>query len=369
MILRPYQTECATFLVERSRAFVIAPAGSGKTVIGAAACYRVLCPGDKVAWLANTREQVEQADTALKRVGIEDALVACIASQPDLTTYDIVVIDEAHHAPAATWHATIQTASKARHLWGLSATPWSDDKDRNVSVQQTFLEFIEIDREDVMAGGHLVPGLVKVIDIDKPRAYDEEMSARVQRELARRTRLFRNIPPHEHHRRIIWQMTQEHLREDPARNAAIVHTAKQEVRNNQIVIVLVGAIEHGEHLADEIGPSTACIHSKLPAKRRRELTQALKDGTLRCAVATSLLDEGADFPRASVLILAAGGRSATKTIQRAGRVMRPYEGKTCGVVYDFADRGLAFANAQWNARRRVYASLGYSIHDYSQSTE
>jgi superfamily II DNA or RNA helicase len=135
------------------------------------------------------------------------------------------------------------------------------------------------------------------------------------------------------------------------------------MQRGETVIVLVGAIEHGELLAEDIGPGAACIHSKLPAKRRRELTQALKDGTLKCAVATSLLDEGADFPRASVLILAAGGRSATKTIQRAGRVMRPYEGKTCGVVYDFADRGLAFANAQWKARRRVYASLGYAIQE------
>jgi superfamily II DNA or RNA helicase len=363
MILRAYQSECVQFLTDRPRGFVIAPAGSGKTVVGAAACHRVLRSGDRVAWLANTREQVEQADTALKRVGVNDALVACIAAQPDLTTYDIVVIDEAHHAPAATWHATIGTATKARHLWGLSATPWSDDKARNTSVQQTFLEFIEIDRADVMAGGHLVPGIVKVIDIDQPRAYDDELSEQVSREVARRTRVFRNLPEHEHRRRVIWQYTQEHLRENPARNAEIVYIAKQEVQRGQTVIVLVGSINHGEILADEIGPSAACIHSKLPTKYRRELIENLKDGTLRCAVATSLLDEGADFPRASVLILAAGGRSSTKTIQRAGRVMRPYEGKTCGIVYDFADRGLSFAHAQWKARFRVYEELGYEIFD------
>lgn len=367
MKLRPYQVEALDFLVDRPRAFVIAPAGSGKTVIGAAACAKVLRSGDRVAWLANTREQCAQAEVALQRAGVEDPMVACVAAQPDLSGYAIVVIDEAHHSPAATWKAMIDSSAKARHLWGLSATPWTDDKDRNTAVQQTFLEFIEIDRADVMAGGHLVPGHVHVLDIDWPRAYDDEIEPRVEREVLRRTRMFRAIPEHEHRRRVIWQYTSDHLRNNPERNAAIIQTAGMEMAKGETVIVLVGSIEHGEHLADEID-GAACIHSKLGAKKRRELTDALRDGSLKCAVATSLLDEGADFPRASVLILAAGGRSATKTIQRAGRVMRPHAGKTCGVVYDFADRGLTFAHAQWKARLRVYEDLGYVIHD-TQSDE
>ena len=367
MNLRPYQVEALDFLVDRSRAFVIAPAGSGKTVIGAAACAKVMRPGDRVAWLANTREQCAQAEAALQRAGVEEPMVACVAAQPDLSGYTIVVIDEAHHSPATTWRAMIDSSAKARHLWGLSATPWTDDKDRNTSVQQTFLEFIEIDRADVMAGGHLVPGHVHVLDIDWPRGYDGEIEPQVEREVLRRTRIFRAIPEHEHRRRVIWQYTSDHLRNDAARNAAIIRTAEQEMAKGETVIILVGSIEHGEYLAESI-VGAACIHSKLGAKKRKELTDALRDGSLKCAVATSLLDEGADFPRASVLILAAGGRSATKTIQRAGRVMRPHAGKTCGVVYDFADRGLTFAHAQWKARLRVYEDLGYVIHD-TQSDE
>lgn len=362
MNLRPYQVEAHDFLVERSRAFVIAPAGSGKTVIGAAACATAVRNAEAVLWLANTREQCAQAETALSRAGVRDFTVACVAGSPDdVSRYGIVVIDEAHHAPAATWRAVIEASANARHLWGLSATPWSDDKDRNASVQNTFLEFIEIDRADVMAGGHLVPGHVHVLDIDEPREYDEDLEPQVECEVFRRTRLFRKIPEHEHRRRVIWQYTSEHLRNDAARNAAIIHIAGQEVAKGETVIILVGSIDHGEHLAESI-VGAACIHSKLGAKKRRELTDALRDGTLKCAVATSLLDEGADFPRASVLILAAGGRSATKTIQRAGRVMRPHAGKTCGVVYDFADRGLTFAHAQWRARLRTYEDLGYVIH-------
>jgi len=46
--------------------------------------------------------------------------------------------------------------------------------------------------------------------------------------------------------------------------------------------------------------------------------------------------------------------------------MRPHKGKTEGVVYDFVDRGLAHAHAQWKARRRVYLELGYTINSDSQ---
>lgn len=365
MNLRPYQIEARDFLVERPRGFVIAPAGSGKTVIAASACASAVKMCERVAWLCNTREQCAQAEAALAKAQVPDFLVCCVAGAPaDLRPFAIVVIDEAHHAPAATWAAVVKASGHARHLWGLSATPWGDDEARNVSLQNAFLEFIEIDRDDVMAGGHLVPGHVHVLDFDWPREYDEEIEPRVEREVLRRKRMFRAIPEHEHRRRVIWQYTSDHLRNNASRNAAIIQIAGQEMAKGETVIVLVGSIEHGEHLADEI-VGAACIHSKLGTKKRRELTDALRDGSLKCAVATSLLDEGADFPRASVLILAAGGRSATKTIQRAGRVMRPHAGKTCGVVYDFADRGLTFANAQWIARLRTYKNLGYLIHGHS----
>jgi superfamily II DNA or RNA helicase len=60
-------------------------------------------------------------------------------------------------------------------------------------------------------------------------------------------------------------------------------------------------------------------------------------------------------------VLAAGGRSSGKIIQRAGRVMRPFPGKQKGIVYDFVDRGARFAQAQSRARRKVYQDLNYTI--------
>jgi superfamily II DNA or RNA helicase len=360
MILRPYQLEAVEFLTARRRAFLVSPAGSGKSLCGAAALAKAR--PEKYAWVANTKEQVDQAVDVLARVGMPAGLVCCMMARPDLSTYSHVVIDEAAHAPAAVWGSVIGTVRPEAVLWGLSATPFGDDENRNTFLKKKFEEFMFIEREEVMAGGHLVPGIVRPIDIDRPFEYDTEMRAELEAEIKRWKARYRFIADHEIRKRVQWQLTLKHLQNNAARNAAIVNIARSEMLQGESVLILVASIEHGEKLAEQI-ESAAMLHSKLPAKLRRQRVEDFRSGVLTCAVATSLADEGADIPRASVLLLAAGGRSATKAIQRTGRVMRPHKGKTEGVVYDFVDRGLAHAHAQWKARRRVYLELGYTLEE------
>jgi len=364
MNLRPYQQEAIEFLTARRRAFLVAPAGSGKTVMGAHAVAKAMPRG--FAWIGNTKEQVQQAEAALLAAGRTGGLVCCMMARPDLSNCDLVVIDESHHAPAAVWGSVIGSVRPDAVLWGLSATPFGDDEARNDFLKAKFEDFMFIDRDEVMAGGHLVSGRVIPIDIDRPFAYDAELKPAIEAECKRWKARYRFVPEYEIRKRVQWQMTQEHLQNNMARNAAIVNIAKSEIEAGEVVIILVASIEHGEKLVEQIGEQSAIITSKLPAKLRRQRVEDLRAGRLRCAVATSLLDEGADVPIASTLILAAGGRSPTKTIQRTGRVMRPHKDKMEGVVYDFVDHGLAFAHAQWKSRRRVYLQLGYTIDSDSQ---
>ena len=362
--LRPYQAAAVDWLGPRKRGMVVAPAGSGKTIVAAAAAARVLTRGQKALWVANTREQVDQAVKAISSTpgaaGVEWD-VECAAARPSAPLYDLIIMDEAHHSPAQTFWAVVESCRPEARLWGFTATPWHDtDEARNEAVQSAFQEFFTIDRDEVKEGGHLVDGVVKVVDLDQPMEYEAEIEPLVSKELRRRCALWPWQDPVEHKRRAIWMITSRHLQENVKRNAAIVNLARSEMAAGETVIVLVGSIEHGEFLCEAIEGS-AILHSKLPKKLRKQRVDDLRSGALRCAIATSLMDEGADFPRASVLILAAAGRSSTKTIQRVGRVMRPHAGKTQGVVYDFADRGLIFAHAQHKARMRVYRELNYTL--------
>ena len=364
MKLRPYQQAAVDWALPKIRAMIVAPAGSGKTIIAAHLAARALEEGQRALWVANTIEQVDQAVSAIENTEGAEGVewdVECVAAAPDASKYDLIIVDECHHSPADTWARLVELCPTDTILWGFTATPWHDtDDERNKKVESTFQEFFTIEMSEVKAGGHLVDGVVKVVDIDRPMEHEKEISPLVAKELRRRCALFPWMDPQEHKRRAIWQLTSEHLRTDLRRNAAIINIAKSEMAKGETVIVLVGSIEHGEILSEAIEGS-AILNSKLPKKLRKQRVEDLRSGALKCVVATSLMDEGADFPVASVLIMAVAGRSSTKTTQRVGRVMRPHEGKTEGTVYDFADRGLIFANAQHKARLRVYRELNYRI--------
>lgn len=362
MNLRAYQRDAIEFLLPRRRAFVVAPAGSGKTIMAAAAVARRAEPGWLVGWLCNTIEQKQQAITAISRVeGPENVsfIVECAAARPDLSSCQLVVVDEAHHAPAETWLASVRTAGDAV-LWGFSATPWHDsDVDRNKLVRDTFVDFHTITRDLLLDDGHLAVGKVWMHDLDAPGQYDREIEAQAAFEVIRRCRRFPGIPRFEHERRVRWQVTQEFLQANEARNACAVALVLQEVAAGHSTLVLVGSIEHGEKIAERVGPEAVLVHSQLAKKRRAQLIEEFRSGERLILFATSLADEGLDVPRASRLVLLSGGRSSGKLEQRAGRVLRPAPGKSGGVIHDFLDAGACFALAQARARFRVYERLGY----------
>lgn len=357
------------------RGFAIAPAGSGKTIMAATAVARVTKPGMNVGWLANTRDQVDQGIAAVQGVegpaGVEFEFW-CVAAQPALSHLDVLVVDEAHHLPAESWHATFGTARASCRIFGFSATPWSDPVRDELLVQlfEGRENFVEVTLEEVRASGHLAHGVVVLHDLDQPGQFDAEIEAKAAPEIRRRIAFMRHIPPppnahpgwtveSEHRRRVTWQITQEFVQANLARNAAAVTLARCEAEKGNSVIILVGSIEHGQQVAEALGPCARMVHSKSKA-RKRDIVD-FRAGAYRVMVATSLADEGLDVPVASVLILLSGGRSPTKIIQRAGRVMRPYPGKTHGTVHDFLDRGAKLAHAQARARRKTYESLGYDV--------
>lgn len=358
MELRDYQSRAVEFLLPKGRGFIVAPAGSGKTVIAASAAASVAQPFDRVVWLANTREQCEQARKACAAVKWKGPVVLdvhCVAGKPDLTGADVVIVDECHHLPARTWWETVMNAECI--IWGFSATPWTSDWERDGILKAFFGEenFFSVDRKEVVDAGSITKGAVVIHDLDDEGQFDAQIAIKTKAETDLRFKRHPYIPRDEHERRARWHFTAEAIRENTRRNKRIINIATEETRS---VLILVSSIKHGEELAFEID-GALLVHSKLPKKERTKRIEDFRSGKLRVMIATSLADEGLDVPRAAVLILAAGGRSASKLEQRAGRVMRPHEGKEFGIVHDFADKGAGMAHNQFLARARTYKRLGY----------
>lgn len=373
MNLREYQIYAVKALSRTHRGIIKAPAGSGKTIIAAAALnewsgsrYETVSNKLwKVAWVANTTEQVEQGRKALDAMLIWGNLAIdffCYSGCPSLSGYDLAIFDECHHLPAPEFRKCVNYHDGAR--WGLSATPHRADELKEDVYKLIGPIVHTVDRAPLVEAGQITEARVIIHDTNDKGEFEREVESMADVAIAARKRkwpfLFRSPKmAKEQEKRIIWQLALSHgVENNRTRNERVIALAGH--HRTDSTLILVGKIEHGEFISKQI-PFSMVVHSKLPAKSRREAISAFQNGELRCMIATSLADEGLDVPRANVLIQVSAGRSAAKAEQRTGRVLRAFHDKSHGIIHDFSDLGHYFLAAQSRRRIAVYKSLGYSI--------
>ena len=148
--LRPYQLDaierCRREVARgRRRIILVAPTGSGKTCIAAAIVARAVEKERRILFVAHRRELIGQAAAKLAQWSIDAGVMlpgypprpeqpiqiasvqsltarAIRSSAMEMPPADIVVVDEAHHATAATYRA-ILAAYPDSVVLGLTATP------------------------------------------------------------------------------------------------------------------------------------------------------------------------------------------------------------------------------------------------------
>lgn len=363
MTLHDYQERAVEWLSRRKRGLVVAPAGSGKTIIAAAALDRVLQRRTrnrrlKVGWLANTLEQCRQAQAAVFKfpalTQAADFTIACAASETDWTGCDVLVGDEIHHlATAPQWQYQIDRFQGPR--WGFTATPPEGIVELQVLMGFFDNERFTITREEV--GNRLASARVVLVD-DTADGIRETIDAEIEMECARRRRWWRG-DEQELWGQVAWQVCVDiGIVNNVPRNDAAIALAKRHASDQ--TLMLVNKIEHGEALAERI-PSARLCFSKMGKKARAASLAAFSAGQCKCIVATSLADEGLDLPCASVLILVSGGRSNARTEQRTGRVLRQFAGKSHGLIYDFTDTHHPLPAKHARLRQELYQRLGYTM--------
>lgn len=421
IILEKYQVGAVAFLSRRRRALLKSPAGSGKTIISAFAIMEVLRRKDRskerpvrVGWIANTREQCDQADAAIDSCpglrAMLDIIVCCAAGAPSMADRELVIVDEAHHVAADQWREKLTGYTGA--LWLMSATPFGDDEERNAIVMQLCEGNIhEVPRsavKDRVLHGNVI--MLSETDQGMKEVIDDAIEETLQKRMARFSVYFpaENAlnwvkMAHAAHPEFARVQSIKELRKaidypavaildkamreavkgrtwsqvahqlcmqmgvipNQRRNACIVEHARQHMAAGDTAIVLIYSIAHGEALAAQV-PGSMVVHSKMGVKRRRAAIEGLRDGSLRCAFATSLLEEGFDAPRANVLIQASAGRSSRKAEQTTGRVLRAFGEQTHGTIYDFHDTFHPVTANQSKKRQAYYRSLGYSVRNESE---
>ncbi|MDF3297705.1 DUF3427 domain-containing protein [Streptomyces tropicalis] len=327
----------------RHRNLLVAATGTGKTVM-AALDYRALCRASegrrpRLLFVAHRKEILRQSlrtycevlDDAsfgeLLHSGAEpaawDHVFASVQSlnvqrleqlAPD--HFDVIVIDEFHHATAATYRRVIDHFAP-KELLGLTATPERMD---GLTVQDEFFEgriAAELRLWEALENDLLCPfhyfGIPDGTDLTQ---LGWQRGAYADHELGN---LFTG---HEARARIVVKQIRDKVSRPGAMRALGFCVTKA----------------HAHFMADFFRRAdfrAVALDSDTPADARAQALADLRDGKIQVIFSVDLFNEGLDIPDVDTLLLLRPTNSATVFLQQLGRGLRRTETKPVLTVLDF----------------------------------
>jgi superfamily II DNA or RNA helicase len=362
--MRPYQADVVTEIERvieagRGRIVLVAPTGSGKTVIAAELIHRARERRWSVLVLAHRREIITQTSQKLHAYGIRHGIIqAGFSPRPlesvqvasvqtlwvrairsdamQLPPADLLIIDECHHAPANTYRKIVGAYPSAT-LVGSTATPCRGDGRGLGGIFETLIECPQVGA--LIEQGHLV----------KTRVYapvDPDLSGvRVQAGDYVETQLAD-------------RMDNPKLIGD-----VVTHWHKYGERRKTVAFAV--NVAHSIHLRDEFvrsGVRAAHIDGSTPKDERDATLARLASGKIELVSNCMVLTEGWDMPEVGCCILARPTRKMGLYRQMIGRVLRPAQGKPDAIILDHSGavfrHGLAEDPVEWtlDSDRRAESS-------------
>jgi superfamily II DNA or RNA helicase/HKD family nuclease len=346
----PYQREILEALeVERRRHdrwrnLVVAPTGTGKTVVAAldyrrlAEQHEELSGRPSLLFVAHRKELLEQSLRTFREVLQDGAfgellvggdrpaewrhvfasvqsLTAAGLEQLDPGRFDVVVVDEFHHAEAATYRRLLDRL-EPRILVGMTATPERTD---GLDIKRWFdgRFAFEMRLWDALDQRLLSPFQYFGV------ADDTDLSQVTWRRGGYATAELSNV-----------------LTGDDARVAKVLRTVRDLVADPSEMRALgfCVSVEHAEYMARrfrEAGIAAAAITGETAVVERENALLRLKAAELQVLFTVDLFNEGVDVPEIDTVLFLRPTESATVFLQQLGRGLRKARDKPCLTVLDF----------------------------------
>ena len=150
------------------------------------------------------------------------------------------------------------------------------------------------------------------------------------------------------------------------RNTLIAKITEMCYNDGEGILIIVNRIEHGQNigaLLEKLNIPYAFVQGEQDSDTREEHFTAMKNGSLRVMIATSLVDEGVSINNINSLIMASSG-SMRQVLQRAGRVLRKKtKGENTATIFDFTDNVNIYLKKHGDNRRKIYEEEGFEIVD------
>lgn len=220
------------------------------------------------------------------------------------------LLDECHVATATTIRS-IHKVIDPEYFYGLSGTPFREDNSDLLVEGILGPKLIDISASELIDKGVLAQPIIKFIEVPK-----EKISGPYQT-------IYKN-----------------YIIENHVRNNLILENTVKLIEKGYKILILFKNIKHGKILSDIFKMNNIkfrILSGNDSLEKRDEVKQAIYDGSIDVILASTIFDIGVDIKCLSALILAGGGKSYVKALQRIGRVIRSYPGKKFAAIVDFYD--------------------------------
>ena len=348
MILRPYQevaiSDALNALDTHKNTIVVAPTGAGKTIMLSALIGKRHQEGKRILVLQHRDELVAQNREKFLKVNpnISTSIVNGTIKKWDGDTifsmvqtlsrtnnlrhrpkFDMVVVDESHHAAADTYIKIINAVKEDNEhveVVGFTATPNRGDGKGLRSVFNNCSHQIEL--ATLIREGFLVPPKAYVIDVGVKEALEG---------VTRRGNDF--------------DMDEvEQIMNKRVINERVV-SEWQEYAEDRKTVIFCSTIRHATDLLDvfiENDINAEMVIGETPKEERKQILHDLEFGDVQVVVNVAVLTEGFDAPPVSCVILTRPCSFKSTMVQMIGRGLRildpeiyPDQIKKDCVVLDF----------------------------------
>ena len=255
--------------------------------------------------------------------------------------YGMVIIDECHHVSAFSFERILKTIT-AKHVYGLTATPTRQDGQHPIIFMHCGAIRYTVDAKKQAEKRHFEHYIIpRFTSFKKPISINDA-----------------DFGIH---------AVYTALCESVNRNKMIVNDVCKEVQKGRRPIVLTQRSAHAKVLVEllqkQLETKIILLTGGGTTKEKREKLLELAtipvDQAFVIVATGKYVGEGFDEPRLDTLFLAMPIAWKGTLAQYAGRLHRPFEGKTEVIVYDYVDPHIKMLSSMYLKRVKGYAAIGY----------
>lgn len=350
-----YQEDLIKKALDKKRAVIKSPTGSGKTLI-LAGLIQALSPRRMVI-LFNSKQLLTQTYDFLKKeigfsdVGlcfgegfIEGKIMLCTVQSIEriidthLLEAEVLFVDECHEFSKGKMAlAAIESFPKALYRFGLTATPPSDEM-RLYALEGALGPIVEVvDTNTLVEEGHLTKPIIQLIN----RKYD---ASGLDDQMTYREVYDAYIVNNDERNEIIVNIVNT------------IHTSHPKAK----ILILTKSLEHGRLLEKKISNSQFLEGADDIATRYKTINKFRKASKVSVLIGTNILQTGVNIKEITHFINARGLMSEIATLQALGRALRKHESKEKVFIYDFMDKEKYLVKHS-KKRKKYYEDEGHEV--------